>query len=192
MKKKRVVQKTLADVIWERKPKKKELKFHEHFEELKEDFKRFGYIEREISGYRVVNNPPEAEENFIPQKLKPGRTDKPQAIHSEEWMNLPDKIKKKDLDETALSHFVSIEQCEEIANKRFSAILKRRGEKEAEKWKDGFGRYVVKMNYQRGDGLVGEVDDKGHFNFHPYKWLDLKTRIDKIFEKQELRYETEE
>lgn len=183
--------KSLADIKKGNRSRTKRLKYQVYVVGLEQDFEKLGYKETDITGYRVVNLPPEAIINFTPQKLMPGRQDMPSIIAKEDLQKLPEKIRKKRIEETAISHFTTKGQCEEMAKQRYRKDLDRMDKAEAEARKKKFGEYIVKLNYKKGDGLVGLIEN-GHFNFHPYEGVDFKSRIDWQFGVKTLKYETSE
>ena len=56
-----------------------------------------------------------------------------------------------------------------------------RQKKRDEDYKSRIGTFVVKVKYEEGDGLIGPVNEIGHFEFLPYKGFVLDNRIDAEF-----------
>lgn len=170
--------KTLYDLRQARK-KRKALRYKDHLNGLENEIKDMGFKEMSMECYRVVHNPA-SDENFLPQKFKPGRIDRPPVIPAEEWSKFDSKAKRKHISDCSLSHFMTEEACRKMMNDRFMKDVERMGEQKATIRKNNLGTHIVKMKYKKDDGLWGN-QDKEHIEFLPYEDLDFQKRIDNEF-----------
>ncbi|HHR5849466.1 TPA: hypothetical protein ACS7XE_003697, partial [Providencia alcalifaciens] len=67
-----------------------------------------------------------------------------------------------------LSLYATQEQAETV----FSEL-----EKTFKKARKSIGTHVSRGELTTSDGVVTDIDDKGHFDFHPYLGIDIKTKF---------------
>ena len=137
-----------------------------------------------VVGYRMVHNP------IIPEDSLPVAVTRPQRpsleYTQEELKSIHESMTKGKKKETVakygLSHFSNPIQCAlnlERQYKKIQAI----DPVEAEKYKEQFGTFIVRVNYTEKDGLVENRIDKktGHFEFLPIKDFELTNYVDEDF-----------
>ena len=142
-----------------------------------EPYIQMNYTEISKVCFHMVHKPIIPDDS-IPQKVKhirDGRVRVP--IKTSEFYakraSEPDEIKENLVGEYGLSNF---EDPFTLANVLNCQFIKR-----DEAYKNRIGTFIVKVKYEEGDGLIGPVDEKGHFEFLPYKGFVLDNRIDEEF-----------
>lgn len=141
----------------------------------------------DVVGYRMVHNPTIGEDSLPVAVLRPKRPavgDSPEELRSMHE-NMTDGEKKSAIAKYGLSHFSNPMQCALNLEKQYKKIQEI-NPIEAEKYKEQFGTYIVRVNYTEKDGLVeNKVQKKtGHFEFLPAKEFKLSEHIDDTFGAQ--------
>lgn len=137
-----------------------------------------------IVGYRMVHNPTIQEDSLpvvITRPKRPSVEYTPEDLRSmHESMTTGEK--KGAVAEYGLSHFSNPIQCALNLEKQYNKIRKNNPE-EAERYKEQFGTFIVRVNYTEKDGLVENKvrKDTGHFEFLPAKGFTLTDHIDGDF-----------
>ena len=142
-----------------------------------EPFIQVNYIEAKKVGFHMVHNPIEPDDS-IPQKKKHIRDGRLRAaVRTVDFFakraQEPDKKKASLVGEYGLSNFEDPFTLAMVLDSQFK--------KRDEEYKQRIGTFIVKVNYEEEDGLIGPVDEKGHFEFLPYKGFTLETRIDQEY-----------
>lgn len=138
----------------------------------------------DVVGYRMVHDP------IIPEDSLPVAVTRPRRpsveCTQEELKSMHESKtkgeKKEEVAKYGLSHFSNPIQCAlnlERQYKKIQAI----NPVEAEKYKEQFGTFIVRVNYTEKDGLVENRIDKktGHFEFLPIKDFELTNYVDEDF-----------
>lgn len=138
----------------------------------------------DVVGYRMVHDPIIPEDSLPVAVTRPRR---PSVECTQEELKSMHESKTKGEKKEAvakygLSHFSNPIQCAlnlERQYKKIQAI----DPVEAEKYKEQFGTFIVKVNYTEKDGLVeNRIDNKtGHFEFLPIKDFELTNYVDEDF-----------
>lgn len=140
-----------------------------------------------VMGYRMVHNPTIQEDSLPVAVLRPRRLslwNSPEELKSMHE-NMTDKEKKSAVAEYGLSHFSDPMQCALNLERQYKKI-QQIDPIEAEKYKEHFGTFIVRVNYTEKDGLVENKGKKktGHFEFLPAKEFKLSEHIDDTFGAQ--------
>lgn len=143
-----------------------------------ESYIQMNYTEVSKVCFHMVHKPIIPDDS-IPQKVKQIRDGlrarvpiKSPDFYAQRASEL-DKTKEKLVGEYGLSNF---EDPLTLAN-----VLSNQFNKRDEDYKSRIGTFVVKVKYEEGDGLIGPVNEIGHFEFLPYKGFVLDNRIDAEF-----------
>lgn len=138
----------------------------------------------DVVGYRMVHDPIIPEDSLPVAVTRPRR---PSVECTQEELKSMHESKTKGEKKEAvakygLSHFSNPIQCAlnlERQYKKIQAI----DPVEAEKYKEQFGTFIVRVNYTEKDGLVENRIDKktGHFEFLPIKDFELTNYVDEDF-----------
>lgn len=138
----------------------------------------------DVVGYRMVHNPIIPEDSLPVAVTRPRR---PSLEYTQEELksiheSMTKGKKKETVAKYGLSHFSNPIQCAlnlERQYKKIQAI----DPVEAEKYKEQFGTFIVRVNYTEKDGLVENRIDKktGHFEFLPIKDFELTNYVDEDF-----------
>lgn len=142
-----------------------------------ESYIQLNYVETCKVGYHMVHKPITRDDS-IPQKVKHIRDGRLRAnIYTPDFIaqraQENDEQKERLVGEYGLSNF---EDPHQLAN-----VLGNQFQKRNEEYKQRIGTFIVKLNLEEGDGLIGPVGDYGHFEFLPYKGFTIDTRIDEQF-----------
>jgi hypothetical protein len=78
---------------------------------------RFGYEEREMVAYRILNPPPQSAD-FVPQIFMPDRAVPVKYYPPDMLKAMPDRHKQRRLSESGLSFFDTPEHAEQAARQR--------------------------------------------------------------------------
>lgn len=138
----------------------------------------------DVVGYRMVHDPIIPEDSLPVAVTRPRR---PSVECTQEELKSMHESKTKGEKKEAvakygLSHFSNPIQCAlnlERQYKKIQAI----DPVDAEKYKEQFGTFIVRVNYTEKDGLVENRIDKktGHFEFLPIKDFELTNYVDEDF-----------
>jgi hypothetical protein len=152
-------------------------KYNKHHQRLQVECPPITYKPLNIDAYRWVfekgdiRNFQSQYEKFIDNPNPPKRYND----NSDLDLTNRDKIFCEDM---AYSMYIS----EEKAKSGFIPFLKRYKQKSFEM----FGKYVAFAQLTEQDGVNGEINDKGHFNHHPFETVNYENRFIIIADLQEL------
>jgi hypothetical protein len=161
--------------------KKRKFKYYDYIAGLEEEVSFFGYEERDITAYRILNPPP-TPDDFVPQVFMPERADAPVYHSPENLKNLPTEKKRRRLSESGLSFFDTPLHAQQAARNRDERIASRVTPEERMAKRRQFGDRVVKLYISKIDGMSTLPDEHGHINFLPYENAQLEKRVDLSFE----------
>lgn len=142
-----------------------------------EPFIQVNYIETKKEGFHMVHNPIEPDDS-IPQKKKHIRDGRLRApIYTADFF----AKRAQDSDDKKASSVggYSLSNFEDPFT--LASVLDSQFKKRDDEYKQRIGTFIVKVNYEEEDGLIGPTNEQGHFDFLPYKGFTLETRIDQEF-----------
>ena len=185
-----VQNKTLKDLFSSKKKNNKKLRYSEYLEPIKDEILEY-FKPQNKSGYRIVHNP-HSKDDFIPQRFmntSRGRERYKVTLSEEDFRKRPVEKRLSYISTFSISNYDSPEKAEKMLQSSYKRILERHDREEAEGFINNIGAFIVKVDYKKEDGLIGQVNDKGHFDFLPYESFDYRDRLDDSFKIKSLRYE---